>query len=174
MTRAASVAPILVMGWGNVSRGDDAIGPLLVEALRQYAASQWPGADTIECLDEFQLQIEHAYDLQDRQQVLFIDASTEATTPFETHAVTAPYADNADSVTPVGASSLSHALSPHALVSIAQNVLRLPLPACTLLAVRAHAFGLGEPLSAEAQGNLAQAEQWAQRWLHNALSTLNP
>ena len=61
MTRAASVAPILVMGWGNVSRGDDAIGPLLVEALRRYAAAQWPGADTIECLDEFQLATHLSY-----------------------------------------------------------------------------------------------------------------
>lgn len=26
-------APVLILGWGNLSRGDDALGPLLLDAL---------------------------------------------------------------------------------------------------------------------------------------------
>ena len=34
------VLPLLVFGWGNLSRGDDALGPLRVEQLRaEWTAS---------------------------------------------------------------------------------------------------------------------------------------
>ena len=36
------VAPLLVFGWGNPSRGDDALGPLLVEQLAAQAQAQLP------------------------------------------------------------------------------------------------------------------------------------
>ncbi|MBP7522487.1 MAG: Ni/Fe hydrogenase, partial [Leptothrix sp. (in: Bacteria)] len=51
------VAKVVVFGWGNTSRGDDAIGPLL---LADLAAARLPGVETIE---DFQLQIEHALDM---------------------------------------------------------------------------------------------------------------
>ncbi|MDP2785684.1 MAG: Ni/Fe hydrogenase, partial [Sulfurimicrobium sp.] len=62
-------APLLVFGYGNPSRGDDALGPLLLE---QLAALNLPH---VELLTDFQLQVEHAVDLQGRERVLFIDAS---------------------------------------------------------------------------------------------------
>ena len=65
------VAPLLVFGWGNLSRGDDALGPLCVERLRATVAQ----AANIEYLDDYQLQIEHALDLVGRQRVLFVDAA---------------------------------------------------------------------------------------------------
>ena len=48
---------VLVFGWGNPSRGDDALGPLFVDAVE---AMKLPG---VECLTDFQLQVEHALDL---------------------------------------------------------------------------------------------------------------
>lgn len=166
MTVSDRVAPILVMGWGNRSRGDDAIGPLLVDALAQHVQTHWPDVAIVECIDEYQLQMEHAFDLRGRQAVLFIDASVQAGAPFETSAVTAGDAP------PAGTHSLSHALSPQTLLGIAQNVLRVPLPPCTLLAIQASAFGLGDGLSPSAQANLKEAQGWAQQWLHNAVSSL--
>ena len=59
--------PLLVFGWGNPSRGDDALGPLFVERIE---ALELPG---VSCLTDFQLQVEHALDIQDRRQVLFVD-----------------------------------------------------------------------------------------------------
>lgn len=67
-------APLLVLGWGNPSRGDDALGPMLVDALVAYAGRALP-AGTVDCLSDYQLQIEHALDLVGRERVLFVDAA---------------------------------------------------------------------------------------------------
>ena len=74
-------APTLVFGWGNRSRGDDALGPLFVERL---LATRPAG---VEGLEDYQLQVEHALDLVGRRRVLFVDASRVALPPFETSAV---------------------------------------------------------------------------------------
>ena len=66
----------LIFGYGNPSRGDDALGPLLLERL---AAD---GLPDIECLTDFQLQVEHALDLEGRDLVLFIDAHVSCQPPF--------------------------------------------------------------------------------------------
>ena len=62
-------APLLVIAVGNRSRGDDALGPALLDGLRDDAAIG------VDLLEEFQLQVEHALDLVGRRGVLFVDAS---------------------------------------------------------------------------------------------------
>ncbi len=54
----ARLMRLVVFGWGNEARGDDALGPLL---LRRIAAMRAPDVETIE---DYQLQIEHALDLE--------------------------------------------------------------------------------------------------------------
>ena len=46
------VLPLLVFGWGNLSRGDDALGPLCVEQLR----AEWTASAGVEFLDDYQLR----------------------------------------------------------------------------------------------------------------------
>ena len=70
------IASLLIFAYGNPSRGDDALGPLLLERLQ---ALNLPHVET---LTDFQLQVEHAYDLQGRERVLFIDASVSCTAPY--------------------------------------------------------------------------------------------
>ncbi|MFA7280002.1 MAG: hydrogenase maturation protease [Sterolibacterium sp.] len=142
-------APILIFGWGNPSRGDDAVGPLLVERID---ALNFPG---VECLTDFQLQVEHALDLKGRQRVLFIDASVEAATPFT---VTPLIADK-------DASFTSHAMSPQAILHAFTQLEGCPPPPCWMLAVRGESFELGEQLSSSAELHLKAALQWVQRWL---------
>jgi hydrogenase maturation protease len=67
-----SRASWLVLAVGNPSRGDDALGPALLERLRDAGVD---AAGDVELLTDFQLQIEHALDLQGRQAVLFVDAA---------------------------------------------------------------------------------------------------
>ena len=74
-------ASTLVFGWGNPGRGDDALGPLLIERLEAARALR-PGWEGVELLCDFQLQIEHALDLQGRARVLFVDASAAGEAPF--------------------------------------------------------------------------------------------
>ena len=144
-------APLLVFGWGNPSRGDDALGPLCVERLRAAPGSSAP----VEFLDDYQLQVEHALDLVGRRGVLFIDASVQASAPF--------------TVTPLqaarDASISTHAVSPQALLQVYRDLQGEEAPPCTLLAIRGQRFELGEPPSAEALAHLDAAVQWARDWL---------
>lgn len=143
-------APLLVFGWGNASRGDDALGPLFIEQLRALAL---PGVD---CLDDYQLQPEHALDLLGRERVLFVDASLSCTPPFEATAVQ-PHRDTSFS---------SHAMSPAALLQAFVDVHRSAPPPATLLAIRGERFELGEAISEAARLNLAAALAWARaNWL---------
>ena len=63
----------MVFGIGNRSRGDDAAGPLLVEGLAGWLEREGLGAQ-VDCLEEYQLQPEHALDLLGRRLALFVDA----------------------------------------------------------------------------------------------------
>jgi hydrogenase maturation protease len=142
-------APTLVFGWGNASRGDDALGPLFVERLRAAAP---PG---VECLDDYQLQPEHALDLAGRERVLFVDASVVAAPPFEV-SVLLPTHDT---------SFTTHALSPQAMLQVFRDIYGTNPPPCTLLAIRGQRFELGEPPGAEALAHLEAALSWAREWL---------
>ena len=142
---------LLVFGWGNRSRGDDALGPLCVERLRDVHA----GRDDIEFIDDYQLMVEHVLDLDGRSRVLFIDASLGCAPPFETLSLRAA-ADGSLS---------SHALSPQALLQVYRELHDDDPPPCTLLAIRGLRFELGEPPSAGAMAHLEAALLWAQGWL---------
>jgi hydrogenase maturation protease len=146
-----AVAPFLVFGWGNLSRGDDALGPLFVERVRAVLA---PDA-SVELLDDYQLQIEHALDLAGRQQVLFVDASLRCIAPFEVRPLS-PAKD---------VSFTTHALSPQALMQVYCEVQGVAPPTCTLLAIRGERFELGEPPGLAALAHLDAALRWAGSWL---------
>ena len=142
-------APLLVFGWGNPSRGDDALGPLFVDAIEAMAL---PG---VECLTDFQLQVEHALDLKGRERVLFVDASANAAAPFTVERI-APVRD---------ASFTTHAVSPQAILQVFRDVEAEPPPPCWLLAIRGDAWELGTAPSDMARQNLQEAINWGQRWI---------
>lgn len=142
-------APVLVFGWGNPSRGDDALGPLFVDAVE---AMQLPG---VECLTDFQLQVEHALDLKGRQRVLFVDASADAAAPFTFERIE-PARD---------ASFTTHAVSPQAILQVFREVEAEPPPPCWLLAIRGDAWELGTMLSESARQNLLEALDRGRRWI---------
>ncbi|SFH57159.1 hydrogenase maturation protease [Nitrosospira sp. Nsp14] len=133
-------APLLIFGYGNPSRGDDALGPLLLERLEAINLPH------VEVLTDFQLQVEHALDLQDRDKVLFIDASVSCTAPYAFSRLQ-PQKDTSYS---------SHVMSPAAVLHAYQDMYGTP-PSAYLLEVRGERFELGEPLSLEARSNLDAA-----------------
>lgn len=142
-------APILVFGWGNPSRGDDALGPLFVERIAAL------GLPDVECLTDFQLQVEHALDLVDRQRVLFVDASVTAAAPF----TVSPLQPARD------ASFSTHAITPEAVMQVYVDLQDEPPPPCTLLALRGDRFELGAGLSPAAADHLEAALAWVLNWL---------
>lgn len=152
-------APLLVFGWGNPSRGDDALGPLFVERI---AARSLPG---VECVTDFQLQIEHALDLAGRQQVLFVDASLSASAPFEISRLLPARGDRIS----------SHAVAPEVVMQVYMELHGHAPPACTLLALHGDNFELGADLSPAARHALDAACEWFEQWRAEAsgLSTFS-
>jgi hydrogenase maturation protease len=149
-----SVRPaILVLGWGNLSRGDDALGPLFVAGLQEKLPTDL--LEQVEFLDDYQLQVEHALDLEGRHHVLFVDASLDCTAPFEARPIQARR----------DTSYTSHALSPEALLQVYEDMQSHASPPATLLALRGEVFGLGEPLSAVAKGHLQAGLEWGLDWI---------
>jgi hydrogenase maturation protease len=157
-----AVAPLLVLGWGNRSRGDDALGPAFVEALlARLGPAQ---AAQVEALDDYQLQVEHALDLVGRRRVLFVDASLTAPAPFQAGPIQAAR----------GAGISTHALSPQAVLQVFQDLQQRPAPAATLLAIRGQAFDLGAPMSPAARDHLARALDWAAAWVADVRGHAGP
>jgi len=139
---APLVAPWLVIGVGNPSRGDDALGPLLIERLQARAL---PG---VECLTDFQLQVEYALDLIGREEVVFVDGTVCGDAAF-TFEAASPERD---------ASATTHALTPAAVLDAYVRVTDEALPAVHVLAIRGYEFELGDGLTERAAVNLELAE----------------
>jgi hydrogenase maturation protease len=137
-------APVLVLAVGNPSRGDDALGPLLAERLE---AAALPG---VEVITEFQLQVENVLDLEGRERVIFVDAGVGTDGPFELRKA-------GKSVSGTDFLYTTHALSPEAVLATYQRIKGEAPPPATVLCMRGESFGLGEGLSAEAEGNLEAA-----------------
>lgn len=144
-------APILVIGIGNPSRGDDALGPLCIERL---AALDLPG---VELLTDFQLQVEYALDLAGRQRVIFVDASVSGPAPYTFEPVTAVE----------DASYSSHEMSPAAVLHAYRKLYGDPPPAW-VLAIRGEGFELGEGLSTTGAANLELAAGFLARTLDSS------
>ncbi|MBI3446273.1 MAG: hydrogenase maturation protease [Magnetospirillum sp.] len=148
-------APTLIFGWGNPSRGDDALGPALLDAVESLRDAH-PEWGRVELLTDFQLQVEHALDLDGRDRVLFVDASASALdAPFSVRRLQ-PGRDS---------SFTSHALSPQGVMHVYEEIKAKAPPPCDLLAIAGDAFELGTPLSAGARANLDAALAWTCAWL---------
>jgi hydrogenase maturation protease len=101
------VAPVLICAIGNESRGDDALGVLLLRELDIWLKAN-NYSEQFELLEDFQLQIEHAMDMNDRRLVLYVDAGINIQTPFSFYRAQ----QNTEPVL------YSHALAPETLLKV--------------------------------------------------------
>lgn len=131
----------VVFAVGNPSRGDDAVGPELAARLE---AEDFPG---VEVIVDFQLQVEHALDLEGRELAVFVDAAVDTESSYELRMVR-PSRDR---------SHTTHALSPAAVLETFERCTGRAPPPAWVLAVRGEQFELGTGLSAEARANLEAA-----------------
>ena len=137
---------LTILAWGNVSRGDDAIGPLLAERLR---GTMPPGLNVIE---DHQLNIEHITDLDSDGAALFIDASVDTAEGFRVQRIE-----------PSGDGNFStHAISPQALLNVFERATGQPAPESWLLHVAARDFELGSSLGDVAAAATEAADHFLQ------------
>ena len=131
-------ASTLVFTWGNPSRGDDALGCLFHDALIH------DNFEDVEVLTDFQLQIEHCTDLENRKRVIFVDADMTLSSNYSLKKITP---DSSQAFT-------THAMAPQSLMHVCTKVNTTGLPECWLLQIRGYDFELGKSLSQAAKNNL--------------------
>ncbi len=144
--RAPAPAPILVLAVGNESRGDDALGPLLLRALEQRLTEEGLGAQ-VEFIEEFQLQVEHTLDIAGRTLVLFIDAGHRTMAPYRFYRAEPRRLDG----------HTSHAVAIETLLGVFDTVHGTAAPPTFVLCVAGESFELGVPPSANSVRHLAAA-----------------
>lgn len=147
-------APIVIFAIGNPSRGDDALGPLLLDRLAAWLDEQGL-ATQFDLIEDFQLQIEHALDLQGREIALFIDAGEETPGPYRFYPVVAAS----------GALHTTHQLLPAAVLQVYALTEEVPAPPAFMLCIRGESFELGAALSPAAEQNLDSAFNFLEKLL---------
>ncbi|NTV70862.1 MAG: hydrogenase maturation protease [Azonexaceae bacterium] len=136
-------APVVIFAVGNPSRGDDALGPECHGQLEKWLENE-KLADQFELIEDFQLQIEHALDLQGRKLALFIDAGANTPGPFTFERI-APAS---------GAAFTTHELPPEAVLQVYHQTEGAEPPPAFVLCIRGEQFELGEGLSSAASHHL--------------------
>jgi len=136
-----SVQPVLIFGYGNPGRGDDALGPELVDAIEAE------NFGNVESQNDMQLQVEHITDLEGRERILFVDADVSCAEPY-IFSQLEPEKDG---------SYTSHAMTPGALLHAYRKVYGADTPPAYILRIRGYNFELGDPMGEQASTNLAAA-----------------
>jgi hydrogenase maturation protease len=131
---------VLIIGYGNPLRSDDAVGWHAVEALKSLIPQ-----DSVTLLSIHQLSPELAESLSNSKQVIFIDAGTEAT----------PGQIRITNLSPEPASPkpLHHHLTPEALLSYSASLYGNS-PEGMLITIGGGSFEFGEKLSKPVQNAL--------------------
>ncbi len=146
-----SVKPVLFFGYGNPSRGDDAIGPLIIDALlmqNRFTRVQ----ERFDALTDFQCQIEHTLDIHQRMHIVFIDAQIDLKQPFLYRKISA-LQDN---------TYTTHSMSPQALLQVYRQIYNMDEPDSYLLTIDAHEFKLGTSVSQRSKYGMEQALDFIQ------------
>jgi len=139
-------APVVIFAIGNPSRGDDAIGPECYGRLEILLKNEILVGE-VELIEDFQLNIEHALDLEGRELALFIDAGENTPAPFVF-----------ERIYPAAiASHSTHALPPETVLQVYRQTEGSEPPPAFVLCIRGERFDLGEGLSPTAQGRLGDA-----------------
>jgi len=139
----------LIFGIGNPGRGDDGLGPALIERFQARLRERAKGEDpvpAVECAFRYQLNIEDAYAIKDHDLVIFADAATTG--------------DSAAGLTEVFPSDTiaftTHRMSPACVLALCHEIFG-QTPKAYILSIRGHQWDVGEGLSARAEENLEQA-----------------
>ena len=135
---------ILIYGYGNPGRQDDGLGNAVVEILEEWVQKE--RIQNVEFDSNYQLNIEDAATISDKDLVIFVDASVE---------------DIEDIIlTPVDESTKvafsSHSASPGYIVKLCHDLFNSQ-PACYLLHIKGYEWEFMGGLTDKAKQNLEKS-----------------
>ena len=141
---------ILLLGYGNEYRGDDGIGPVILQRV----------AAEVEKIPLQELTLDLAETLAQYELVVFIDAAVSGD-PVAWRELKAAHLP----------SPLSHHLPPETLLFYAETLYQRT-PRAFLLSVRGYSFEFGERLSLQAEDNVQAALAILEGWLQEQRGNL--
>ncbi|PWU22556.1 MAG: hypothetical protein C5B49_00480 [Bdellovibrio sp.] len=173
MSSHPSCASVLVQGIGNPLRGDDGLGPALIERLQNLwqettleptstvdpdsavePDSTVEPKPTFEFEWVYQLQVEDAERWIHFREVVLVDAHLRQTRPIELRELQAR---------PLSGFS-THGLEPAGVLALAKTCFKV-VPRVHLLSLRGVDFTMGAPLSGAGEASLGAALEWFKaRW----------
>ncbi len=136
---------VLIYGYGNPGRQDDGLGNAFVEKMEQWVRNKNISSITFD--SNYQLNIEDAEAISDKELVIFVDASTE---PIDDFCITRVNASEAS------VEFTMHAVSPSFILHLC-NQLFDKYPHCCLLHIKGYEWEFKEKLSSKANANMLKA-----------------
>ncbi|MEI6056949.1 MAG: hydrogenase maturation protease [Lentisphaerota bacterium] len=134
------MAGILIIGYGNPGRADDGLGPAFAEEIEKMSLK------SVVVESDYQLSVEHAYDIAKSEVAILVDADTSCTEPFEIKKV----------IPSEVFSFSSHSVLPGSLATLTKDFSGVEKD-IFLIGIRGYEFNsFKEELSDEAKKNLAK------------------
>ncbi|MFC2138506.1 hydrogenase maturation protease [Bacteroidota bacterium] len=135
---------ILIYGYGNPGRQDDGLGILLAEMVEEWKTQN--GFDNIETDSNYQLNIEDAANIADKDIVIFADASQEDITDID-FTIVKPSTE---------VNFTMHTCSPSFVLHLCKDIYDIT-PQTYLLHIKGYEWELEEGLTINAKKNLEKA-----------------
>jgi hydrogenase maturation protease len=142
---------ILVYGYGNPGRQDDGMGVLVADEIEKWAGKQ--GYSNVNVETNYQLNIEDAEIISDKDFVIFVDASMEQ---IEDIICTKIVPDNST------IEFTMHAVSPAFIVDMCSKMFG-KTPDCFLLHIKGYEWELAEGVTQKALVNYEKALAFAKK-----------
>jgi len=150
---------VLVYGYGNPGRQDDALGIEMVNKIKDWAEHRH--YDNIETDSNYQLNVEDAEKISKKDVVVFVDATQEDINEYEfTHLN--PSSEKVEFT--------MHAVSPAYVLHVCKDLFNKTPKSC-LLAIKGFSWNFEEGLTDNAKLNLEQAFQFLTRRLESYIDT---
>lgn len=146
------MADILIIGYGNPGRGDDGLGVAFAQEIEEL---NFPN---VAVDSDYQLSVEHAYDIAQSKLTILVDADTSCDEPFEIK-----------EVVPAQRCSFStHSVMPGALAALTKEFSGSE-KSIYIIGIRGYEFNsFKEELSGKARENLKRAVEVVEKMLKNS------
>ncbi len=150
---------ILLYGYGNPGRQDDGLGNEFVNRFEKWIIQE--GLEEFSFDSNYQLNIEDAHDVSDKDIVVFVDASEEEIDDFCISKIDAT----------TKASFTTHAASPGYIIKLCHELYK-KYPAAFLLHIKGYEWNFTEGLTEAAENNLNAAIDYCKILFNNPESLL--
>ncbi len=141
---------ILIYGYGNPGRQDDGLGNAFIERIDQWIKDQ--KLSNVFTDSNYQLNIEDASNISDKDVVIFVDASLEERDGFHiTRVIPSPKVD-----------FTMHAVTPNFVLNLCQEIYN-KIPDAYLLHLKGYEWEMKEELTKGARENLENALEYIKK-----------